>query len=111
MLSVQSDGTIRLTRGDTARLSVYINNNLNDTEYSISETDELTFTVKKTEKDKTPYITKTITGSNLFHIKPEDTANLQFGNYKYDVQLTTGSGDVYTVIGPNTFEITKEVTW
>lgn len=111
MLSVQSDGTIRLTRGDTARISVYINNDINDTEYNISETDILTFTVKKSVSDKTPYISKTITGSNLFHIKPEDTTNLQFGNYKYDVQLTTESGDVYTVIGPNTFEIMKEVTW
>ena len=111
MLSVQSDGTIKLTRGDTARLRVYINNDIDDTEYDILENDELTFTVKKSVSDKTPYITKTIIGSNLFHIKPEDTSNLQFGNYKYDVQLTTESGDVYTVIGPNTFEITKEVTW
>lgn len=50
MLYVNSDGTIRLTRGDTA------------------------------------------------------------GKYLYDVELTTASGDVYTVIVPTTFEVLKEVT-
>lgn len=111
MLSVQADGTIRLTRGDTARLNVSINNDSNGTEYEIQDTDELRFTVKKSVSDESPVLQKIITGSSLFHIRPEDTAGLSFGRYKYDVQLTTGGGDVYTVIGPSTFEIAQEVTY
>ena len=51
-----------------------------------------------------------MTGSNQFHIEPEDTKFLSFGKYLYDVELTTASGDVYTVIVPTTFEVLKEVT-
>lgn len=62
MLYVLDDGTIQLTRGNTARLSA-------------------------------------------------DTHALEFGKYVYDVQIITEASDVYTVIGPCTFEILKEVTY
>lgn len=104
------DKIIKLTRGDTARLTVPIINLANNGEYTMESGDILYFTVKKTAKDTDFLFQKSVTGSNSIHIKPEDTANLSFGKYKYDVQLTTATGDVYTVIEPSTFEVMEEIT-
>ena len=104
------DKTIKLTRGDTARLTVPIINLANNGEYTMESGDILYFTVKKTAKDIDFLFQKSVTGSNLIHIRPEDTADLSFGKYKYDVQLTTATGDVYTVIEPSTFEVMEEIT-
>ena len=104
------DKTIKLTRGDTARLTVPITNLANNGEYTMESGDILYFTVKKTAKDSDFLFQKSVTGSNSIYIKPEDTANLSFGKYKYDVQLTTATGDVYTVIEPSTFEVMEEIT-
>ena len=112
MLYVESDGRIRLTRGDTARLTITIENDLSGEDLVLSDTDTLILTVKKSTKDETPLFQKTLTnGLNTFHIKPEDTAGLSYGSYKYNVQLETSSGDVYTVITPTAFEVLQEVTW
>lgn len=111
MLYVETDGTIRLTRGDTARLSVTITNDTDQNAYEMQEGDTLTLTVKKTVNDESPSFQKVLTGTNTFHIEPKDTAQLPFGKYRYDVQLLTASGDVYTVIEPTTFEIMQEVTY
>lgn len=104
------DKTIKLTRGDTARLTVPIINLANNGEYTMESGDILYFTVKKTAKDTDFLFQKSVTGSNSIHIRPEDTADLSFGKYKYDVQLTTATGDVYTVIEPSAFEVMEEIT-
>ena len=112
MLYVLSDGTIRLTRGDTARLIVPIVNRIPGQEevpYTIKSTDILELSIKKSVKDDDSLVHKEIVGSNIFHILPTDTKNLSFGKYVYDVQLTTDN-DIYTVVEPSTFEIMKEVT-
>jgi len=111
MLHIEADGEIQLTRGDTARLSVSITNETDQNAYTIEAGDTLTLTVKKSAKDDEPSFQKVLTGSSTFHIEPKDTAELAFGKYKYDVQLTTAGGDVYTIIEPTTFEIMQEVTW
>lgn len=111
MLYINEDGTIRLTRGDTARLTVSIANDLTNSDYSLNEGDTLTLTVKRTVKDSEICFQKVLTGSNMFTIEPDDTKELPYGKYKYDVQLTTASGDVFTIIEPATFEVLSEVTW
>lgn len=113
MLNVLENGTIELTRGDTARLEVDIT--LKDIEgneipYQIDSTDTLTFTVKKCVKDFKPCFQKKVTGGNVFHIKPCDTKHLPFGKYVYDVELVTSKGDTYTVIEKNIFKVCDEVT-
>lgn len=110
MLYIESNNVIRLTRGDTAKLTVPIENDLDNSSYVMDERDTLTFTIKKSVKDNENLVQKVVTGSNNFHIKPEDTDSLPFGKYVYDVQLTTAGGDVYTVIEPTSFEILSEVT-
>jgi len=110
MLHIEADGTIKITRGDTARLTVTVTNDTNGSEYAIEDGDILTMTVKKSVNDEAPSLQKTIQGASTFHIEPKDTAHLPFGKHKYDVQLTTAGGDVYTIIPPTTFEILQEVT-
>lgn len=109
MLIVSKYGEIKLTRGDTARLTVTLTTEEGKA-YEVQATDTLTLSVKKAVTDTEYVLQKVIEGSNTFHIEPKDTAGLSFGKYKYDVQLTTGGGDVYTVITPATFEIQSEVS-
>lgn len=99
---------IRLTRGDTAYLQVPIYNG--DTEYELQENDILVFTLKRAISNRCEVFQKRLEGTNIFHILPEDTARCDFGTYRYDVQLTTAQGDVYTVIEPACFELLPEVT-
>lgn len=108
MLSVSKTGEIQLTRGDTARLTVPITDSTGQP-YTIKADDVLTLTVKKEYEDEEALIEKKVTGGNSFHIKPEDTKELEFIKYKYDVQLTTADGDNYTVLADKTFTITREV--
>lgn len=110
MLYINSDGSIQLTRGDTARLSVAIENELTGGNYEVDTRDTMRLTIKRKVDDSTPLLQKVIAGSNQFYIEPADTSELDFGKYLYDVELTTAAGDVYTVIVPTTFEILKEVT-
>lgn len=108
MLIVSKYGEIQLTRGDTARLTVNITDDEGE-QYIVQSSDVLSLTVKKDYSDSVPLIQKIVTGSNLFHIEPSDTKSLSFGKYKYDVQLETTDGDVYTVVADKVFTVLKEV--
>lgn len=105
-----NDNNIRLTRGDTAYLTVPIITASNE-EYHMQSDDTLTFSVKKNESSEEYVLQKVVKGANAIHIEPSDTSILPFGKYKYDVQINLNNGDVYTVIEPSTFELMKEVTW
>lgn len=110
MLKVSKDGSIKLTRGDSACLVVPIELEDSGTAYEMQPGDVLKLSLKISKNDNEPVLQKVVTGSNVFYIKPDDTKKLEFKKYKYDVEITTESGEVYTVIPYNTFEITAEVT-
>lgn len=110
MLTVNSNGTIQLTRGDSAELAVTILNKDDNSYYEIGEADKLTFSVKRSVKTNEYALQKEVVGTSIIPIDPADTASLEFAKYQYDVQLTTAAGKVFTVIAPSTFEITAEVT-
>ena len=110
MITVGASGVIRLTRGDTARLEVSVNSQDGEP-YEIRADDTVTLTVRRTANDPTIQMQKTVVGSGSFYIAPKDTQHMQFQKYVYDIQITTGAGDVYTVIPPSTFEVMEEVTW
>lgn len=106
------NGRIYLTRGDSARLQVDIANVSDNTEYQLNPEDTLRLSVKRRVNDKdTLFPTKVLKGTNVFTFTPQDTNGIAFGTYWYDVELTTSSNEVYTVIGPNEFEVGQEVTW
>ena len=108
MLKVEN-GTIKLTRGDTAPLTVKLEQDGEEVE--VGPNDQLTLTVKRSTTTADALVEKTVTGTNDIVIDPADTEELAYGSYKYDVQLTTEDGGVYTVAGPATFRIAEEVTW
>lgn len=110
MLNVNANGSIALTRGDTAEFTVTITEGKDGAEYEIQENDVLTLSVKQNIKDTEYALQKTVTGTNIIPLEPADTAYLSFGKYTYDVQLTTADGRVYTVIAPTEFKLTDEVT-
>lgn len=99
--------TISVTRGDTLRLHVDLVQD-DGTEYELQDGDELTWTVRRSARSQTVLIQKH--GQDVV-VEPSDTAPLDFGRYRYDVQLTTASGDVCTVVKPADFIVAEEVTW
>lgn len=110
MLYILPDNSVRLTRGDTAALTVNIVDDITKEPYEVSPTDTITLTVKKNVKNSEYCFQKVVTGTPKIVIEPEDTKSLDFGKYKYDVELVTDTGGVSTVIEPSLFEVLPEVT-
>ena len=99
---------IYLTRGDTAVIELTITDGEGET-YDYSN-DTVKFAVKRFVTDATPVIEKTFEDGSIT-ITPEDTKELSFGPYLYDIQLTSEDGEtVATVIIPSTFTVGPEVT-
>lgn len=94
---------IKLTRGDSAMLSVTLDG------YEMQDGDTLTLSVK-VDPSKTEYLLQLTAEDMTFTFLPETTAGLAFGAYRYDIQLTTAAGEVYTVIPVSSFTIMEEVT-
>ena len=71
----------------------------------------LTLTIKKSTTDSAALVSKDADAESVFTFAPTDTEGLAFGEYKYDVQLTTAQDEVYTVIPVSKFVLLEEVTW
>lgn len=99
---------VKLTRGDTATMLVQIYD-LEEKLYEIQPGDIITFTLRKSSKSEV-CLTKEATEDHYIIINSEDTINLSPGLYKYDLQLTTNEGFVYTIIQNNYFELLSEIT-
>lgn len=80
--------TITLTRGDTFEALV-----------------------SATKKDGTPYIPVEgdVIRFAMLMLEPSDTADLNFGKYVYDIQLTKANGKVDTFITKATLKLSEEV--
>ena len=100
---------IKIIRGDTARFKIEILNQ-NEEPYELQEGDKLVFTVKKNVSTRCIALQKQIMGET-FTITHDDTKNMVYGQYVYDVQLTQANGDVTTVIPPSKFKIMPEVNF
>lgn len=111
------DSFIYLTRGDTAYITLELED---DEKFSVG--DVVTLSVKRNLTNATEYsLQKEITieeesNSLVIKILPEDTNNMSYGLYFYDVQLTRANGDIFTIITPDennskaNFKLLKEVT-
>lgn len=112
MLKIKSDGTITMSRGD----SVYITVNVYDSEgqeYLLKEGDKLYFSAKSKATDKNYAISPKVLGGDkgtTIEIEPEDTADLSFGTYLYDVQMITANGKCNTIIKPSKLIIEEVIT-
>lgn len=101
---------ISLTRGDTMTMKIRLTDT-NGELYIPGAGDIIRFAMKKSYNDAAPLINRNavIDGSDItITIPPSATANLEFGTYRYDIQLTTGGGVVDTFVS-GAFRITEEV--
>ncbi len=102
--------TISLTRGDSFYLTVAFTDDDEGAPYEPQTGDSVRFALKKNIEDEECLVLKEIPIETMvLYLEPEDTKDLDFGVYWYDIQLTTNLGDVYTPIGPAKFKLTKEV--
>jgi hypothetical protein len=99
--------TITLTRGDYASFHIDIFDEAGGA-YELKDDDIVTFTVKRNTRTEEALVQKNGVDIEIF---PEDTENLRYGTYSYDVQLTPNDNHIDTFIGPADFVITEEVTF
>ena len=101
--------TIFLTRGDTFKAMLTINNP-DGSVYTPVEGDTIRFALKENVEDEECLILRDIPiDTMLLVIYPEDTKSLEFGSYVYDIQLTKANGDVDTFITASKLKLTAEV--
>jgi hypothetical protein len=101
MLNVDYNNNIALTRGDSLALKVTLIKD--DTEYTPSSADTIRFAVSKSYEGMPDYelkLEKEISPTTLeLTLTAEETAELFYGRYNYDIELTlAGTGAVYTFI-------------
>ena len=99
--------TITMTRGDTVRVRfpLYVD----DAPYSQEAGDQVLFIVNTSDRqNEPPILIKELTDFTL-QLDPEDTKNLDFGTYRYDVQITfADSDDVITYLNKEKLKIVWE---
>lgn len=101
---------IRMTRGDSLCASVVIKRN--GETYTPVEGDRIRFAMSKAYKSENRYellLTKEIPYDTLLlELYPEETADLEYGTYNYDIEMTSLDGRVDTFIS-STITLAKEV--
>lgn len=106
---------IYITRGDSESFEVSLFDMVDDVKRELIEGEDVVyFTVKTSTQTMKKTFQKIINefqdGKAIVNIDPEDTKELRYGNYYYDVQLIT-NGSVKTVIPPAMFVVQHEVTY
>ena len=99
--------SIQITRGDTGIFTLALTSAGQPYDYS---NDEVLFTVKRNTRTTEIIFQKVIEYGENVTIEPQDTASLSYGNYVYDIQVTSGAV-VDTVITPSVFAVLPEVTF
>lgn len=91
------DQAIYLTRGDSAEVSIDLTTAGGEI-YELGANDILTLTVRKEPTaTSTVVFAKSVKGSGVIPIAPEDTQSAAVGQYSADIQLTTADDEVHTV--------------
>lgn len=101
---------IKITRGDNALLSVDLKN-ADGSKYTLKPNDVLYLSVNIGARQGEPLLQLIADENAIFSFVPESTKHMNFGKYKYDIQLSTEDKEVYTVIPVSKFEVLEEITW
>jgi hypothetical protein len=105
---------IFMTRGDTEVFEVRLEDHEGIHIPFKDGEDIVKFTVKSSTQTINILIEKIITqftnGEARIEIEPEDTNNLRYFTYVYDVQLNQ-PGNITTIIKPSKFVVEEEVTY
>lgn len=105
-----SGTTIKMTRGDTLRVTLDLRDEDNNPYVPITG-DHIRFAMKRNYNDVNTLILKEIPINTLeLVLDPEDTKNLpQPSTYVYDIEITYANGDVDTFIDKAKLSLTEEV--
>lgn len=107
--SIGKNNTIKLTRGDTFVCDIKMTKQ-DGYPYDPEEGDEIRFAMKSNIKDKEPLILKEIPIDTMqLILNPEDTKELPFGIYCYDIELAKANGMVDTFITKSVLVLEEEV--
>lgn len=98
---------IQITRGDTGIFNIDLKNGDGEP-YIPVEGDSLRFAMAKKIGEEVILQKSIPIDTLILKLNPEDTKELNFGKYAYDIQFTSSDGDVSTII-LSTIELTKEV--
>lgn len=110
---------ISITRGDSAYIEIGIKNP-DGSAYLLQDGDTVQAQVRTVANTGELLVDASIENNKMYvnddgivvwHLTPEDTRDLDIGDYSYDIQLVTAGGDVFTFIENSPFRITDEVTW
>lgn len=105
---------LKMIRGDSESITLKIEHS-DSTPYDFQAGDIVYFTVKQRANTKEIILQKILThfpdNQAIIEINPEDTSELAFRKYVYDIQLTQADGRVKTVVPMSMFEILEEVTY
>lgn len=108
----------KFTRGDTQLLKKFRLTDKNGNILNLTELDQLYFTLKKDaysegfifQKKKNGGIILKEDGYYHITIESDDTNDLDYGNYDYDIELKSTLYGVKTLI-KGTITLTEEITW
>lgn len=113
MITISNDDIIRLSRGDTLQLTIFINkgNELSPERYIMTGEDKLYFALMEcNQKFEDAILKKVITsddlsgeGDPIIFITPSDTEKLENGQYYYTIKLQRieGEDELIDTIIPN----------
>ena len=100
---------ITINRGDTAFLTITVRDREGNP-YELQENDSLYFAVKRKVTDTDYAIAPKKLNGNVIELMRDDTINLDFATYVYDVQLVNGKGYTSTIVQPSEFIVAPSVT-
>ena len=106
----KTTGNITITRGDSGSKRIRLRLLATGETYEMQEGDEIHFGVKANYGDARCLIAKAYTTNPfVLSILPEDTADLDFGRYVYDMEFVAANGYTRTFMEKKKFRITEEV--
>lgn len=93
---IDANKNIKMTRGDSADITIELTTSGGEA-YDFSN-DVVKFGVKRSAFESNLAIEKTVDSSTgKFTLEPEDTANLEFGDYLYDIRVYHTDSETGTV--------------
>lgn len=105
--------SISITRGDSAYISFALTN-ADGNPIDLSTEDKVRCQVRKEPVTGELLFDGEITQSDeegvIWHIRPEDTAELEVGEYFWDAQIEYADGDIFTFVDVSAFNVLPEVT-